>query len=109
MKRSILIPINHEEPEKAGQTTYTIKVHTHREFDNLSDLQRLGITIDEVRMLLSEWVSRNLGMHDMASKVKFCIENTMPVAHKSGHISITELAIFRKEVKLDNGLPEEIL
>ena len=109
MKRQILIPINHEESYK-GETSYTIKVETHREFDNLSDLKNLGITIDEVRMLLSEWVSRNLGMHDMASKKKFCIEeNYMPEVHKSGHISVTDLAIFRKEVKLDNGLPEEIL
>ena len=107
MKRSILIPIGYEEPN--NQETRLINVSTTREYDNLQDLKKLGITIDEVRMLLSEWVSRNLGMHDMASKVKFCIENTMPVAHKSGHISITELAIFRREVKLDNGLPEEIL
>jgi len=97
MKRKVLIPTNSRE-----EVTKTAR-------DNLAELQRLGITIDEVRILLSEWVSRNLGMHDMASKVKFCIENAMPVAHKSGHISITELAIFRKEVKLENGLPEDIL
>ena len=108
MKRSVLIPIGDEQRYNA-RSSHTIEVPTREEHDNLCDLQKLGITIDEVRILLSEWVSRNLGMHDMASKVKFCIENTMPVAHKSGHISITELAIFRKEVKLDNGLPEEIL
>ena len=108
MKRQILIPINHEDEERYNERKYhTIKVPTLMEVENLVELHRLGITIDEVRMLLSEWVSRNLGLHDMKSKTVFCIENYMPV-HK-GHISITELAIFRKEVKLDNGLPEEIL
>lgn len=107
MKRKILIS-KHQERYNV-RTSHTIEVPTRMEHRNLSDLQRLGITIDEVRMLLSEWVSRNLGMHDMASKRIFCIQNAIPVAHNSGHISITELAIFRKEVKLDNGLPEEIL
>jgi len=97
MRRKVLIPTNSREEV----------METAR--DNLAEIRRLGITIDEVRILLSEWVSRNLGMHDMASKVRFCIDNAMPVAHKSGHISITELAIFRKEVKLENGLPEDIL
>lgn len=109
MKRRVLIPINSEDEIEERYNRHTIIVPTLTEHHNLTELQRLGITIDEVRILLSEWISRNLGMHDMASKVKYCHKYAMPVAHKSGHISITELAIFRKEVKMDNGLPEDIL
>ena len=91
MKRKVLIPTNPKEVKEQS--------------NQLIQLQRLGITIDEVRTLLSEWVSRNLGMHDMASKVKYCIEYEIPVAHQSGY----DLAIFRREIKLENSLPEDFL
>ena len=101
MKRKILIPI-----DEANRLTAEAQKRAEADIE---ELRKLGITIDEVRTLLSEWVGRNLGMHDMASKVKFCINNAMPVAHKSGHISITELAIFRREIKMMNAMPEDVL
>lgn len=92
MKRKILIPISAEEVT---------------EHDNLAELQSLGITIDEVRALLTEWVRRNVGLSNMRDKTERALR--MGWKQKNGHISHTDLFLFRAENKLDNGLPEDIL
>lgn len=100
MKRKILIPV-----DEANRLTAEAQKRAEADIE---ELRKLGITIDEVRTLLSEWVGRNLGMHDMTTKVKYVHENAIPVA-QNGHISITELAIFRREIKMTNAMPEDVL
>ena len=101
MKRKILIPI-----DEANQLTAEAQKRAEADIE---ELRKLGITIDEVRTLLSEWAGRNLGLYDLRSKVQYALATGIPAGQTQGHVSHTELALFRAEVKMSNAVPEDVL